>query len=84
MSYSDSEASLTSSEEDSQSEQDEMSDDEDENVWFRLRDEAIRPYHEQWKESVEHYEQLGNTNEVAKIKARNDLVPTFRNELRQV
>ncbi len=82
MASSDSEASLPSSQDDSQNELDEES--EDENVWSRLQDEASRRHYEDWKELVEQYEQQGNSEEVAQVKASNDLVPTYRNELRQV
>ena len=82
MASSDSEGSLPSSQDDSQNELNEEPDDE--YVWSRLQDEANRRHDEQWKELVEQYEEQGNSQEVAQAKATNDLVPTYRNELRQV
>ncbi len=82
MASSDDESSLSSSEEESQ---DNDSQEENEiDVWDRLQQEVIDRHEAHWKELVEHYHQLGNSQEVAETKATNDLVPTYRNELRQV
>ncbi len=62
--------------------EDESSDEEF--VWTKLQDEAMLRHNAHWEELVEHYEKTGNTQEVSEAKATNDLIPSYRKELRQV
>ena len=73
------------SEEYSQSSQESTHSNEDSNdVWARLQDEAINRHQEQWEALVTQYEGNGDAHEVAVAKASNALVPTYRKELREV
>ena len=73
------------SEEYSQSSQESTDSNEDSNnVWTRLQEEAINRHQEQWKALVMQYEGDGDAHEVAVTKASNALVPTYRKELREV
>jgi len=56
----------------------------EESVWQRIQTEAIERHENNWQHLVDNYEQAGENAETAKIKASNDLVPTYRKELRAV
>lgn len=62
----------------------ESSDDEDDIDWGRIQDEAMRRHENKFETLVHHYEQEGESHDVARAKAENDLLPTYRKEFRKV
>jgi hypothetical protein len=62
----------------------ESSDDEDDIDWERIKDEAVRRHISKFETLVGHYEQEGDSHEIAEVKAKNDLLPTYRKEFRKV
>ena len=69
---------------DSESTYDSHEEDQEENVWERLQEEAINRHQEEWQALMEKYKHSGDSVEVAEAKASNALVPTYRKELREV
>ena len=64
-------------------------DDEQENenahdVWQRLKAEAVERHIEEMEELIQKYTHNGDSNEVAQAKAINDMLISFRKELRAV
>ena len=49
-----------------------------------MQEETIGRHHKQFEILMENYQRNGDSVEVAKAKATNDLVPIFRKELREV
>ncbi|KXJ08206.1 hypothetical protein AC249_AIPGENE18249 [Exaiptasia diaphana] len=59
-------------------------DDDDSGNWERIQDEARERHKNKFETLVRHYEQEGESHEVAEAKAENDLLPTYRKEFRKV
>src|SRR6056300_1506567 len=62
----------------------ESSDDEDDINWERIKDEAVRRHISKFEALVGHYDQEGDSHEIAEVKAKNDLLPIYRKEFRKV
>ena len=73
--------------EDSETSEESLDEEEHEHfvdVWERLKTEAAEKHAEKFENLKHRYLESGNSEEVAKVKAINDLLPTLRKELRQV
>jgi len=90
MSHSYDDESVHSDEEiaeDSETSEESLDEEEQEYVgdaWKRMKTEAVERHTEELGNLIQSYIQSGSSEEVAKVKAANDLVPTFRKELREV
>ena len=54
------------------------------NPWLRIQEEAIARHESRREALINEYEQNGDSNEVATVKANNALLPIYRKELRKV
>lgn len=70
--------------EDSHEEDEQENDDTELDVWKRLKVEAAEKHAEELGELVQKYIHGGDTDEVAKAKAINEMLPSLRKELRGV
>ena len=74
-----SEVSQTSQETDSCQEETEHID-----LWLRIQDEVEKRHEAQLNALINEYEENGDSNNVARVKAENDVLPVYRKELRKV
>ena len=84
--YEDSEESDFSQESEVSSQETESSQEETENLapWLRILDEAEKRYETQLNALINEYEGNGDSENVARVKAENALLPVYRKELRKV
>ena len=52
--------------------------------WSRVQDEVEKRHEAQLKALINEYEENGDPNNVARVKAENALLPVYRKELRKV
>ena len=79
LSQESSEVSQTSQETDSSQEVTEHLD-----PWSRIQDEVEKRHEAQLNALINEYEENGDPNNVARVKAENALLPVYRKELRKV
>ena len=84
--YEDSEESDFSQESEVSSQGTESSQEETENLapWLRILDEAEKRHETQLNALINDYEGNGDSENVARVKAENALLPVYRKELRKV
>ena len=84
--YEDSEESDFSQESEVSSQGTESSQEETENLapWLRILDEAEKRHETQLNALINEYEGDGDSENVARVKAENALLPVYRKELRKV
>ena len=84
--YEDSEESDFSQESEVSSQGTESSQEETENLapWLRILDEAEKRHETQLNVLINDYEGNGDSENVARVKAENALLPVYRKELRKV
>ena len=84
--YEDSEESDFSQESEVSSQETESSQEETENLapWLRILDEAEKRHETQLNALINEYEGDGDSENVARVKAENALLPVYRKELRKV
>ena len=84
--YEDSEESDFSQESEVSSQGTESSQEETENLapWLRILDEAEKRHETQLNALINEYEGNGDSENVARVKAENALLPVYRKELRKV
>ena len=84
--YEDSEESDFSQESEVSSQEAESSQEETENLtpWLRILDEAKKRHETQLNALINEYEGNGDSENVARVKAENALLPVYRKELRKV
>ena len=84
--YEDSEESDFSQESEVSSQGTESSQEETENLapWLRILDEAEKRHETQLNTLINEYEGNGDSENVARVKAENALLPVYRKELRKV
>ena len=84
--YEDSEESDFSQESEVSSQETESSQEETENLapWLRILDEAEKRHETQLNALINDYEGNGDSENVARVKAENALLPVYRKELRKV
>ena len=84
--YEDSEESDFSQESEVSSQGTESSQEETENLapWLRILDEAEKRHETQLNARINEYEGNGDSENVARVKAENALLPVYRKELRKV
>ena len=66
------------------SENETSNEEEEVDAWNRIQDEAIERHRHEFETLVENYKQNGDNDEVAEARANNDLLSTYRKELREV
>ena len=57
---------------------------EHESPWSRIQDEVEKRHEAQLNALINEYEENGDPNNVARVKAENALLPVYRKELRKV
>ena len=84
--YENSEESDFSQESEVSSQETESSQEETENLapWLRILDEAEKRHETQLNALINEYEGNGDSENVARVKAENALLPVYRKELRKV
>ena len=84
--YEDSEERDFSQESEVSSQETESSQEETENLapWLRILDEAEKRHETQLNALINDYEGNGDSENVARVKAENALLPVYRKELRKV
>ena len=70
--------------EDEEDDEPEEEEDEEKNPWVDIREEVKEPHKKKLEALITKFQKIGNSQELAGVKAYNSLVPLYREELKDV